>query len=238
MSTPAGGNGVQPPLTFPLLAPLPHTHRSRTRSAPRYASTEKEGPARGRLVAMEPKTFFLYMIPACMYQISNLLWFLLVMVINPALALPMGSMKVLLTGILVHSLALTPIGRNTFKTLHDVQWLALVILVVGVLLCAPEAIFGGGSSKDKDGKESASGNVTLGLLIALGYSFAGTLGNVSCELLFKRPSREGENHTQGLLMQNMQVRLNTHYIIYYILPEEVLYTVYYILYILLTIQCR
>lgn len=181
--------------------------------AGQYIATPKK--ERANFVRFDTKTFFLYAIPATMYQASNLLWFLLIMVINPGLALPLGSIKVLATGVAIHTAAVLPFGRKIFKTLTDVQWLALVILVIGVLLCNPDTIFGSGEKKDltlKDGGlaegKNAAGNTLLGLLIALGYSCAGALGNVSCELMFKRPvtSRDGvPQQMQRLWIQNIQL---------------------------------
>ena len=86
-----------------------------------YFCMEKPGAGRAMLIAFDIKTFFLYVIPALLYQISDVAYVLMLVVMNPALGLPMASMKILVTGLLVHLLSYTKMGRKVFTALNDVQ---------------------------------------------------------------------------------------------------------------------
>eukprot|EP00947_MAST-08B_sp_MAST-8B-sp1_P002501 g2501.t1 len=117
-------------------------------------------------------------------------------------------MKIIMTGILVHAGSCFPWGRRIFSAPDDVQWAAIAVLFIAALLTNPD-IFGG-SGKNSEAKTNASGdspaNALLGFLLALGQSAAGALGNVSCELLFKRPSQKSMP-PQAMVAQNLQLYL-------------------------------
>lgn len=167
---------------------------------------------RANLVAWETKTFFYYLVPAVLYQVSDVAYVLMLVVMNPALGLPMASLKILATGILVHVFSKFKFGRHIFNPLNDIQWIALGLLLVGVVLTTPM-----GKVDPKSDKGDAMGNVGLGFIWALVYSVASALANVGTELLFKRAlEEEGEDDeeaqvrvearvTQGLLLQNIQL---------------------------------
>jgi hypothetical protein len=101
-----------------------------------YFFMEKPGAGRAMLVAFDLKTFFLYVIPALLYQISDVAYVLMLVVMNPALGLPMASMKILVTGLLVHLLSYTKMGRKVFTALNDVQVRRGVKRGGGALMCA------------------------------------------------------------------------------------------------------
>lgn len=162
-----------------------------------YSKTEP-GKDRDALIAFNFKTYLCYSFPAVMYQISDVAYVLMLVVMNPALGLPMASLKILATGILVHSFAATSFGKDIFKKLNDIQWIAVILLLIGVVLTTP-------MGEQVKGKESAMGNVTLGLVWAIVYSTCSALANVGTELLFKKTLSPKSRLTQGLLIQNIQL---------------------------------
>jgi UDP-sugar transporter A1/2/3 len=183
-----------------------------------------EGPGKRALVQFDTKTFFAYSLPAVFYQISDVAYVMMLVVMNPALGPPMASLKILFTGVFVHSLAVTSLGRGIFPTLNDVQWIALGLLLIGVVLTTPMGKVSssktGGAGAESD-KESNLGNIGLGLICAVVYSSASALANVGTELLFKKAltseveevdEESGEivkkkkaAAVQGLLLQNIQL---------------------------------
>ena len=78
------------------------------------------------------KLFLLYSIPSILYVMGDLLYVATLVVMNPALSLPMHMVfRVIAMSTFVHILSFTAIGEGNFKPLNGVQWAGTVCLVIG-----------------------------------------------------------------------------------------------------------
>lgn len=142
----------------------------------------------------------------------------MITIMHPALALPLGSLKILMTGVAVRIIALSPWARPTvIRPFADSEWLSLILLTVAVLLTAPDVLFGSSSISDTplqrnvtrthslEGEQEHS--LAIGVLLTIGYSTVGAFGNVMSEILLKRRLRRQDRSTQALLLQLVQLYL-------------------------------
>ena len=155
------------------------------------------------------KLFLLYSIPSILYVTSDLLYVATLVVMNPALSLPMRmAFRVIANSTFVHLLSFTAIGEGIFKPLNGVQWAGAMCLLIGVVLLTPFGV------DDKDhSDDETDGNILLGVVLTIGYALCNTLGSLSTEVLLKRKSEKQSTTIQTIQLYTWMVVSSAAYVI-------------------------
>lgn len=155
------------------------------------------------------KLFLIYSIPSIFFLGSDLLYVATLIVMNPALSLPMHmAFRVITNSALVHLLSFSAIGKSIFEPLTGVQWAGTVCLVIGVVLLTPAQV------GDRDQPDDGSvGNFILGVALNIGYALCTTLGSISTEVLVKTNSQKQSTTVQNIQVYSWMVGCSMAYVI-------------------------